>query len=106
MRYDAGVDLALTHFSPICVKHPPPRRPLFTTDWRSRASRKKDLAWEFIALMSSDNILLDIQHSGLFCGRTDMLQRMSMSIQRIDLWYNSLNTGIRHSSAAQHVSAG
>lgn len=89
----ADPDLALTHFGLFAPRQTPSATPvvhLFTDGLAiPRASRNKDLAWEFIALMSSDNILLDIQRiAGFFCGRTDMLQRMSDVHPRIDLWYN------------------
>ncbi len=53
------------------------------------ASNNKDLAWEFIALMMSDEVILETQRvAGFFCGRTDMLQRMMSTQPRIELWYD------------------
>jgi len=53
------------------------------------ASRNKDLAWEFIALLMSDEVILGTQRvGGFFCGRTDMLQRMMSTQPRIQLWYD------------------
>ena len=53
------------------------------------ASRNKDLAWECIALMMSDVVSLEtLRVAGVFCGRTDMLQRMMSTQPRIELWYD------------------
>ncbi len=89
----ADPDLALRHFGLFAPRQTPNGTPvvhLFTDGLAiPKASYNKDLAWEFIALMSSDNILLDTQRiAGFFGGRTDMLQRMSDVHPRIDLWYN------------------
>lgn len=89
----ADPDLALTHFGLFAPRRTPASTPvvhLFTDGLAIlKASKNKDLAWEFLALLSSDDVLLDIQRiAGFFGGRTDMLQRMSDVHPRIDLWYD------------------
>ncbi|MGI6609699.1 MAG: extracellular solute-binding protein [Limnochordia bacterium] len=89
----ADPDLLLKNFALFAPRQTPSSPPvvhLFTDGLAiPSASRNKDLAWEFISLLSSDDVLVDIQRiEGFFGGRTDMLQRM-MSVQpRIDLWYD------------------
>lgn len=53
------------------------------------ASRNKDLAWEWISLLTSDDVIFEIQRIGWhFSGRLDMLQRMTTVQPGIGLWYN------------------
>ena len=56
----------------------------------TQASRNKDLAWEFIALMNSDEHLMKIQEiEGWITGRADLARKMATSIlPKADLWYD------------------
>ncbi|MGI6082081.1 MAG: extracellular solute-binding protein, partial [Limnochordia bacterium] len=52
------------------------------------ASKNKDLAWEFISLLTSDEVIFELQRIGWhFAGRLDMLQRMTTVQPGIELWY-------------------
>ena len=52
------------------------------------ASKNKDLAWEWIALLLSDGILYEIERiSWFFSGRMDMLNRMREVQPGIEKWY-------------------
>jgi len=52
------------------------------------ASKNKDLAWEWIALLTSDDVLYEIQRtSWFFSGRMDLLNRMREVQPGIEMWY-------------------
>ena len=51
------------------------------------ASRNKDLAWEFIALLCSDEVTLEVQRiASFYGGRMPMLQRMVQEQPQLKLW--------------------
>ncbi|NLN19996.1 MAG: extracellular solute-binding protein, partial [Firmicutes bacterium] len=55
------------------------------------ASKNKDLAWDFITLLTSDEVIFELQRIGWHsAGRLDMLQRMATVQPGIELWYNIL----------------
>lgn len=52
------------------------------------ASKNKDLAWEWITMLTSDDVLFEIQRIGwFFSGRLDMLHRMMGVQPGIEMWY-------------------
>ena len=51
------------------------------------ASRNKDLAWEFIAFLCSDEVTLEVQRiASFYGGRMPMLQRMVHEQPQLKLW--------------------
>jgi ABC-type glycerol-3-phosphate transport system substrate-binding protein len=51
------------------------------------ASKNKDLAWEFIAFLCSDEVTLEVQRiAGFYGGRMPMLQRMVNEQPQLRLW--------------------
>ncbi len=52
------------------------------------ASKNKDLAWEWITMLTSDDVIFEIQRIGwFFSGRLDMLHRMMEVQPGIEMWY-------------------
>ncbi len=52
------------------------------------ASKNKDLAWEWIALLTSDDVLYEIQRiNWFFSGRLDLMNRMREVQPGIEMWY-------------------
>jgi multiple sugar transport system substrate-binding protein len=89
IAYDPDIMDRVGLFAPKRSPHEKPVAHMFANGLAiTSASKNKDLAWEWIALLLSDGILYEIERiSWFFSGRMDMLNRMREVQPGIEKWY-------------------